>query len=84
MKDNKTSYNFFFIILAVVTLFHPHLRQKVDMLYDYFTHENYQFWTTFKPIDVVDLVMHSAMPIVFLWLGMKGGVQKEEDGKASV
>ncbi|MCB9641591.1 MAG: hypothetical protein H6728_00740 [Myxococcales bacterium] len=61
---------FFPFALGVFSLLHPHLWQKLQMLRDYLTHSHYQFWTTFQPMDVFDLLMHAAFPIVFFTWGV--------------
>ncbi|MBK05479.1 MAG: hypothetical protein CL920_36310 [Deltaproteobacteria bacterium] len=58
-----------FIIAALFSL-HPHLWQKLGMLRDYFTHPTYQFWTTFKPMDVADLAMHAGIPLLLIAWGI--------------
>jgi len=56
-------------LLGIISLFHPHLWQKLRMLWAYLTHSSYRFWTTFQPMDILDLLMHAAFPIFFFGWG---------------
>jgi hypothetical protein len=60
-----------YYIIGVVLLFHPHLAQKLGMLKDYFTHPEYQFWTTFSAMDFFDLILHAGLPLLLFGLGLK-------------
>ena len=64
-------------LIAGVMMLHPHLRQKLEMLYDYFTHPEYQFFTTFSRMDVFDLLLHGGLPLVLIGFGLK----KQYNGK---
>ncbi len=66
-----------FFILAIFSLMHPHLWQKMGMLWTYLTHSNYTFWTTFSKMDILDLLLHAGMPIVFFWLGWRKFQEQE-------
>jgi hypothetical protein len=60
-----------YYIIGALLLFHPHLSQKIGMLYDYFTHPEYQFWTTFSTMDLLDLLLHTGLPILMFILGAR-------------
>lgn len=64
------SYWVYYLIGAALLL-HPHLKQKLDMLWDYFTHPEYEFWTTFSGMDVFDLFLHAFLPVVFIVIGIR-------------
>lgn len=60
-----------YYILAGVALLHPHLAQKLEMLVNYFSHPEYQFWTTFSRMDVLDLILHAGLPILLIFFGVR-------------
>jgi hypothetical protein len=60
-----------YYIIGILLLFHPHLAQKLGMLQDYFTHPEYQFWTTFSAMDILDLLLHAGLPLLLFGLGLK-------------
>ena len=60
-----------YYILAVVSLLHPHLSQKIEMLIDYFSNEDYEFWTTFSTMDFLDLLLHGGLPILLIFFGIR-------------
>ena len=71
------SYWIFYLIGAAL-IFHPHLKQKLGMLWDYFSHPEYEFWSTFSGMDVFDLVLHAVLPAAFIFIGiMKQRAQKD-------
>jgi hypothetical protein len=57
--------------IAAVSLLHPHLSQKIEMLIDYFSHPEYEFWTTFSPMDFLDLMLHAGLPILLIIFGIR-------------
>ena len=59
-----------YYILAAVSLLHPHLSQKLEMLYNYFTIPEYEFWTTFSTFDFIDLILHASFPILLIIFGI--------------
>jgi len=59
-----------YYIIAAVSLLHPHLSQKIEMLVDYFTHSEYEFWTTFSTMDFLDLLLHAGLPIILIFFGI--------------
>ncbi len=67
-----------YYVIGSVALLHPHLAQKLGMLYDYFTHSDYQFWTTFKPMDLFDLVLHAGIPVILFVLGIRKQLQERK------
>ena len=60
-----------YYIVGALLLFHPHLAQKVEMLIDYFSNPEYEFWTTFSGMDIFDLVLHAGLPLLMFFLGAK-------------
>ena len=60
-----------YYIVGAILLLHPHLAQKINMLMDYFSHPEYEFWTTFSAMDVFDLLLHGGLPIILIVLGIK-------------
>ncbi len=60
-----------YYIVAAILLFHPHLAQKINMLIDYFSHPEYEFWSTFSAMDLFDLLLHGGIPIVLIALGLR-------------
>ncbi len=64
------SYWIFYLIGAAL-IFHPHLKQKLGMLWDYFSHPEYEFWSTFSGMDVFDLVLHAVLPAAFIFIGIR-------------
>jgi len=58
-------------LIAGAMMLHPHLYQKLEMLYNYFTHPEYQFWTTFSGMDFFDLLLHGGLPLVLIAIGVK-------------
>ena len=58
-------------LVGAALLFHPHLKQKLGMLWDYFSHPEYEFWTTFSGMDFFDLLLHTLLPLSFILLGIK-------------
>ncbi len=60
-----------YYIIASVSLLHPHLSQKMEMLADYFTHSEYEFWTTFSTMDFLDLLLHAGLPIILIFFGIR-------------
>ena len=60
-----------FYLIGIAPVFHPHLKQKVGMLWDYFSHPAYEFRTTFSDMDFLDLLLHTLIPVVFFFLGIK-------------
>jgi hypothetical protein len=65
-----------YYILAGLTLLHPHLSQKIEMLINYFSHPEYEFWTTFSTMDLLDLILHAGLPILLIVFGIRK--QKKE------
>jgi len=57
--------------IGLVAMFHPHLAQKFSMLLDYFIHPEYEFWSTFNKMDLFDLLLHAALPALFIGLGIR-------------
>ncbi len=55
-----------YYLIAAVMLLHPHFKQKVQMLYEYFTHPEYHFWTTFGMMDLFDLFLHGGVPLLIV------------------
>ena len=72
------SYWIFYLIGAAL-IFHPHLKQKLGMLGDYFSHPEYEFWTTFSVMDVLDLLLHAMLPLVFIFLGIRKQRTQKDD-----
>lgn len=66
--------------LAVITMLHPHLYQKLGMLIDYFTIPEYKFWTTFSPMDFLDLLLHAGLPIMFIIFGIRKQKRSKRNG----
>lgn len=60
-----------FYIIGIILLLHPHLYQKLGMLRDYFTHPEYEFWTTFSVMDLLDLLLHGGLPVIFFIIGIR-------------
>ncbi len=60
-----------YYLIAAVFLIHPHLSQKLEMLYNYFTIPEYEFWTTFNTMDLIDLVLHACFPVLFIIFGIR-------------
>ena len=60
-----------YYIVGALLLFSPHLAQKIGMLMDYFSHPEYEFWTTFSMMDLFDLLLHGGIPILLFILGAK-------------
>ena len=60
-----------YYVIGTILLFHPHLAQKLGMLWDYFTNSDYQFWTTFSTMDFLDLLLHAGLPLLLFGLGLK-------------
>ena len=57
--------------IAALSLLHPHLSQKIEMLVNYFTHPEYEFWTTFSTMDFLDLLLHAGLPILLIIFGIR-------------
>ena len=70
MDLKKLTY-WIYYILAVVFLLHPHLPQKLEMLYNYITIPEYEFWTTFSKMDLLDLILHSVFPVLLIIFGIR-------------
>ena len=60
-----------YYILAALTIFHPHLAQKIEMLIDYFSNSGYEFWTTFSTMDLLDLLLHAGLPLLLIFFGIR-------------
>ena len=60
-----------YYVVGALLLFHPHLAQKFNMLIDYFSHSEYEFWTTFSALDIFDLVLHAGLPLFMFFWGAK-------------
>ena len=60
-----------YYIIGFLFLLHPHLSQKFGMLIDYFTISEYEFWTTFSLADLLDLILHTALPLIFFIVGIR-------------
>ena len=60
-----------YYLIAAVFLMHPHLSQKLEMLYNYFTIPEYEFWTTFSTMDLADLILHAILPILLVIFGIR-------------
>jgi hypothetical protein len=60
-----------YYVVGALLLFHPHLAQKFNMLIEYFSHSEYEFWTTFSAMDIFDLALHAGLPLVMFFLGAK-------------
>jgi len=60
-----------YYIFAAITLLHPHLSQKLEMLVNYFTIPEYEFWTTFSTMDFLDLLLHAGLPILLVIFGIR-------------
>jgi len=60
-----------FYIIGLLLLFHPHMSQKLNMLWEYFTHPEYQFWTTFSTMDFLDLLLHVGLPVLLIVFGIR-------------
>ena len=60
-----------YYLIAAVFLIHPHLSQKLEMLYNYFTIPEYEFWTTFSTMDLIDLILHAILPILLVIFGIR-------------
>ena len=60
-----------YYIVGALLLLNPHLPQKIGMLMDYFSHPEYEFWTTFSVMDFFDLLLHGGIPILLLILGVR-------------
>ena len=67
-----------YYIIGVLLLFHPHLAQKLGMLWDYFTHPDYLFWTTFSFMDFLDLLLHAGLPLLLFVLGIRGQLKQKK------
>lgn len=65
-----------YYLIAIALMFHPHLAQKIEMLIDYFTHPEYQFWTTFSAMDFLDLILHTGLPLLFILIGIRKQLAK--------
>jgi hypothetical protein len=50
------------------------------MLINYFTHPEYEFWTTFSTMDLFDLILHAGLPILLIVFGIRK--QKKEKNAA--
>jgi len=72
------SYWIFYLIGAALIL-HPHLKQKLGMLWDYFSHPEYEFWTTFSGLDVFDLFLHALLPAAFIFIGFRKQRAQKDD-----
>ena len=60
-----------FYLIGLLLLFHPHLSQKLKMLWAYFTHPEYQFWSTFSIMDFLDLLLHAGLPLILIAFGLR-------------
>ena len=69
--DLKKIPYWLYYILAGISLLHPHFSQKLEMLYNYFTIPEYEFWTTFSKLDLLDLILHASFPILLIILGIR-------------
>ena len=67
----------YYYLLALVSLFHPHLWQKLHMFMEYFKHSEYEFWTTFNNADFFDLILHAGFPLIFILLGIRKQLRKK-------
>lgn len=67
-----------YYVIGVILLFHPHLAQKLGMFRDYFSHADYEFWTTFSTMDFLDLLLHAGLPLLLFGLGLKKQLSKKE------
>ena len=68
-----------YYILAVIFLLHPHLSQKIEMLVNYFSHPEYEFWTTFSIMDVLDLILHLGLPMILILFGIRKQRRKRSE-----
>jgi hypothetical protein len=68
-----------YYIIGIALLFHPHLAQKIEMLIAYFSHEDYELWTTFSMMDFFDLILHAGLPLLFIILGLKKQLALKHD-----
>lgn len=59
-----------YYVLALLMLLHPHLKQKLEMLWSYFSKPGYEFWTTFSPMDFFDLLLHGGLPVALIVIGI--------------
>jgi hypothetical protein len=57
--------------IAALSVLHPHLSQKIEILVGYFTHPEYEFWTTFSTMDFLDLLLHAGLPILLIIFGIR-------------
>jgi hypothetical protein len=60
-----------YYILAALALLHPHLAQKLEMLFNYFSNPEYEFWTTFSTMDILDLILHAGLPFLLIIFGIR-------------
>jgi hypothetical protein len=67
----------YYYIIALATLFHPHLWQKLNILMAYLKHSEFEFWTTFSVADFFDLILHAGFPLIFILLGVRKQVRKK-------
>jgi hypothetical protein len=67
-----------YYLIGIALLFHPHLAQKTGMLIDYIRNPEYEFWTTFSTMDFFDLILHAALPIGFILLGIRKQMKKND------
>jgi len=68
-----------YYIIAGLLLLHPHLAQKIEMLFEFFTNPDYQFWTTFSPMDFFDLILHAGLPLILIGLGIRKQLAKKNE-----
>jgi len=61
---------FMWAAIAVVSLFHPHLKEKWTWLFEVVRHGT-PFMEKFKPIDVFDLFLHTGMTLAFAFFAVK-------------
>lgn len=69
-----------YFIIAGAMLVHPHLWQKLQMLYDYFTHPGYEYSSTFSTMDNFDLFIHGGIPVILVLIGFK---KKKDQAKSA-
>jgi hypothetical protein len=60
-----------YYLLAGLFMLHPHLWQKLSMLWNYLTIPGYRFWSTFSALDVFDLFLHAGIPFALIMIGIK-------------
>lgn len=66
-----------YYIFAALAMLHPHLAQKMEMLIDYFSNPEYEFWTTFSTMDFLDLLLHAGLPLLLLFFGIRKQIKSK-------